>query len=169
MAEQKAELLLNVFDGTRKEISSDVNLLIKLVDGTQKQIHWDYHHGPAISFSVPYYNSNADKYAVIVSAKHHQQAGFHPVHVDKDEEQTLDLMLLPSQTGFNFSAATWEALGNTHSDLRDLLAVGSQDPAAAEARYNALMDNDPKALACLLNVTTAMAQVDLSPEVRSII
>lgn len=161
MAEEKAKLLLNVFDGTRKPISSEVNLLVKLRDGTGKEVHWDHHQGPSIEFSVPFYNNFGDNYAVIVSADHHQQAGFHPVHVDKDEEQTLDLMLLPKHTGFDFSAATWEVLGNTHSELRDLLAAGSGDPAAAEARYTDLMDNQPKALACLLNVTTAMAEVEL--------
>jgi len=162
MAEEKAQLLLNVFDGTRRPLSSDVNMLIKLVDGTQKQIYWGHQHGPSVPFSVPFYNNFGDNYTVIVSANHHQQAGFHPVRVDKDEDQTLDLMLLLSHTRFDFSAATWEALGNTHAELREFFAAGSQDSAEAEARYNELMDNQPKSLACLLNVTTAMAQVDLS-------
>lgn len=162
MPEQKAKLSLNVFDGRRQPIRPEVNMLIKLVDGTQKQIYWGHQYGPSVSFSVPFYNNFGDNYTVIVSANDHQQAGFHPVRVDKDEEQTLYLMLLPDDTSFDFSAATWEALGDTHSELRDFFAAGSQDPAEAEARYNELMDNQPKSLACLLNVTTAMAQVDLS-------
>jgi hypothetical protein len=68
MPEQKAKLLLNVFDGTRQPISSEVNLLIKLVDGTQKQIYWGHQHGPSVSFSVPFYNNFGDNYTVIVSA-----------------------------------------------------------------------------------------------------
>jgi hypothetical protein len=50
MPEQKAKLLLNVFDGTRQPISSEINLLIKLVDGTQKQIYWGHQHGPSSRF-----------------------------------------------------------------------------------------------------------------------
>jgi hypothetical protein len=68
MPEQKAKLLLNVFDGTRQPISSEINLLIKLVDGTQKQIYWGHQHGPSVSFSVPFYNNFGDNYTVIVSA-----------------------------------------------------------------------------------------------------
>ena len=160
MPEEKAKLLLNVFDGTRQPISPDVNMLITLRDGTPKVVYSGYQHGPSIPFSVPFYNNFGDNYAVIVSANHHKDAGFHPVHVDEDEEQILDLMLLPNHTRFDFSAASWEALGDTHSDLRDLFAAGA-DAAAAEARYNQLMNHEPAALACLLNVTTAMAQVEL--------
>ena len=161
MPEEKAKLVLNVFDGTRRLIDSDVNILITLRDGNQKQVYRDYQHGPSIEFSVPFYNNFGDNYAAIVYADDYQQAGFHPVQVRKEIPQTLDLMLLPKDTSFNFSRATWEALGNTHSTLQDLLAAGSATPAAAEERYNQLMDNQPKALACLLNITTAMAQVHL--------
>ena len=161
MAEEKARLLLNIFDGTRQPIDSGVNILVTLRDGNQKQVYRDYQHGPSIAFNVPFYNNFGDNYAAIVYADHYQQAGFHPIHVRKEIPQTLDLMLLPKRTRFDFSKATWEALGDTHSSLRQLLAAGSADPAAAESRYNELMDNQPKALACLLNITTAMAQVNL--------
>ena len=50
MAEEKAKVLLNVFDGTRRPINSEVNLLIKLVDGTQKQVFWGHRQGPSVSY-----------------------------------------------------------------------------------------------------------------------
>jgi hypothetical protein len=162
MPEEKAKLLLNIFDGTRQPIDSDVNILITLRDGNQKQVYRDYQHGPSIEFSVPFYNNLGDNYAVIVYADHYQQSGFHPIRVRKEVRQTLDLMLLPKHTSFNFSAATWEALGNTHPALRTFLTAGSGSLGEAEDRYNQLMETEPKALACLLNITTAMAHVHLS-------
>jgi hypothetical protein len=162
MSEEKAKLVLNVFNGTRRPISSDVNILVTLRDGTPKQIHRDHHHGPSIPFSVPFYDNFGDNYTVIAFADHYQQAGFHPVRVHKDTEQQIDLMLLPSRTSFNFSSASWDQLGANNAELRKLLEAGSVDSAAAEARYNQLMDVHPKCLACLLNISTAMAQVNLS-------
>lgn len=161
MPEETAKLLLNIFDGTRQPIDSDVNILITLRDGNQKQVYQGFQHGPSLEFIVPFYNNLGDDYAVIVSADHYQQAGFHPIHVSKETPQTLDLMLLPKHTSFDFSRATWDALGNTHSELRELLAAGSANPAAARARYDQLMNNQQQALACLLNITTAMSQVHL--------
>ena len=163
MAEEKATLVLNVFDGTRRTISSEVNLLIKLVDGTQKQVFWGHRPGPSISFSLPFHNNFGDRYAVVVSADHHRQAGFHPVHVGKNVETKLDLMLVPKHVRFNFERAGWGAIGSSHPRVRNLLAAGI-DPAAAEDRYNQLMDEQPEALACFFNVTTAMAQVRLTQE-----
>ena len=159
MAEEKAQLLLYVFDGTRRLISPEVNLLIKLVDGTQKQVHWEHHQGPSVSFSVPFHNNHGDRYAVVVSADHHKQAGFHPVIVKKTLETRLELMLVPSHVSFNFDDAGWDELGNTHLQVRDLLAAGGG--TSAEARYNDLRDNQPKVLACFFNITTAMTQAPL--------
>jgi hypothetical protein len=162
MPEEKARLVLNVFNGARQPISPDVNILVTLRDGTSKEIHRAHHHGPSIPFSVPFYNGLGDNYTVIAFADHYQQVGFHPVKVRKDSEQQIDLMLLPSRTRFDFTDASWEQLGAHQAELRNLLTAGSADPAAAEARYNHLMDVQPKSLACLLNISTAMAQVDLS-------
>lgn len=55
MPEEKAKLLLNVFDGTRRPIPSDVNILVTLRDGNQKEVHRAHHQGPSIEFSVPFY------------------------------------------------------------------------------------------------------------------
>lgn len=161
MAEEKAKLIVNVFDGTRKPIDPEVNILVTLRDGNQKEVHRDYHHGPSIPFNVPFYNNLGDRYAVIVFADGYQQAGFHPVHVQKEVEQTVDLMLLPKEVSFNFEDAGWTELGNTHTQLRDLLEAGSANSGAAEGRYNQLRDDRPKALACLFNICTVMVQAHL--------
>ena len=161
MPDETAKLLLNIFDGARQLIDPDLEVLITVRDGHQNMLHQGYLKGQSFDFTVPFYNNLGDDYAVIVSAPHYQQVGFHPIHVNKEVPQTLDLMLLPKPTSFDFSSATWDALGNTHTELRELLAAGSADPAEAEARYNQLMDNQPGALACLLNITTAMDQVHL--------
>ena len=161
MAEEKAKLLLNVFDGTRRPISSEVEILVTLFDGTQKQLHKNHHHGPSIPFNVPFFNNHGDKYSVIVFANGYQQAGFFPVHVKKDKETKIDLMLVPKDVSFNFDRAGWDELGNSHPKVRDLLAAGGGTSDEAKARYNQLMDDRPETLACFFNITTAMAQSSL--------
>ena len=164
MAEEKAKLLLHVFDGTRRLISPDVEILVTLRDGTQVERHRKHHHGPSISFNVPFFNNHGDRYAVIAFADGYRQAGFHPVVVKKDVETRLELMLVPADVSFNFDDAGWGELGNTHPKVRALLAAGAGDPADAEARYNQLKDDRPEALACFFNVTTAMAQAPLAQD-----
>jgi hypothetical protein len=162
MPEEKAKLLLNVFDGTRRLISPDVNILITLFNGFQEQLERKHFHGPSIPFNVPFYNSNGDSYTVIAFANGHQQVGFQPVKVRKGLVTSVDLMLIPDQTRFNFDGASWDELGNTHRQVRDLLAAGVGNAGEAESRYNEVMDNRPAALACFFNVTTTMAQVPLA-------
>jgi hypothetical protein len=140
MAEEKARLLLNIFDGARRPIDSDINVLVTLREGNQKEVYRKHQHGPSLAFNVLFYNNFGDNYAAIVWAKHYQQAGFHPIHVRKDVAQTLDLMPLPKSTRFDFSAATWGALGDSHSALQRLLGAGSANTSEAEDRYNGWMD-----------------------------
>lgn len=164
MPEETTELRLNVFDGSRRLISPDVNILVTLRNGFQEEKHRQHHHGPSIPFNVPFYNNHGDRYTVIAFADGHQQVGFQPIHVRKDVGTSVDLMLVPDDTRFNFAGASWDELGTTHRQVRDLLAAGVGTAAEAEARYNEVMDERPEALACFFNVTTTMAQVTLTSD-----
>lgn len=76
-------------------------------------------------------------------------------------DQIVDLMLIPQSNAFNFSNATWRALGNSRPDLKTLLASGASSDEA-EKRYGDLEENRGGiVLACLLNITTAMRQIQL--------
>lgn len=74
MPEEEAKLLLNVYDGSRRLISADVKILVTLRNGFQEELHRKHHHGPSISFDVPFYNNHGDRYAVVAFANGYVQA-----------------------------------------------------------------------------------------------
>ena len=156
-----AKLLLSIFDGTRQLISNEVEILVTLRDGHQTQVHRDYHHGPRIEFDVPFFNNLGDDYAVIAWAKKYQQAGFHPVQVKANMEQAIDLMLLPKKGKFNFAQAEWTKLSQTRPQFAKLLSHGAANATEAKKRYQQLRDEQPAALACFLNIATALAEIHL--------
>src|SRR3954468_4310678 len=100
-----ASIKLNVYDGTRRLVSPDLDILITIRDGNLKQLFRDYHKGPTVNFDVPFYNNFGDNYTVLVYAKGYSQAGFTPVKVSPHLPQVVDLMLLPKKAKFDFGEA----------------------------------------------------------------
>lgn len=155
-----ARIALNVFDGRRRPVSTDLDILITIRDGHLKQLFRDYRKGPTINFDVPFYNNFGDDYTVIAYAKNHSQSGFTPVHVSPHLPQVIDLMLLPKRAKFDFGDASWSKLSESHPRLVNILSYGAT-VADAKKRYADLIENQPGALACFLNVATAMASIQL--------
>src|SRR5262249_30905017 len=63
----------------------------------------------------------------------------------------------PKKNRFNFADAGWDRIKTVYP----FLASGASD-TDGRARYTNLMEKKPKALACLLNLCTAMGQIFLS-------
>lgn len=156
-----AKITLNVFDSTRQPINPDLDLLVTLRDGNQNVPQRDFHRGPALQFEVPFFNNFGDSYTVIVAAKKRHDAGFAPVKVSPNLPQTVDLMLLPKKNRYDFTAAAWDKLKKSQPALPPFLARGAAGESAARALYDELMDKDGDALAGLLNITTALADIIL--------
>jgi hypothetical protein len=159
-APQPSTLQVNIFDGTRQAIAADVDVLFTITDGNQKQLLRQEEPSGTI-FKVPFYDNFGDNYTVVAYANDYGQAGFSAVKCSPETPQRLDLMLLKKNAGFNFAAAGWDALAVSHPQLFRLLAHGAPDAAAARDRYTQLMETRPAVLACLLNITTAMAAIHL--------
>lgn len=155
-----AQLTLNVFDGTRRLIDDSLNLLITIRDGAQQQYFRDYLKGPSVNFNVPFNNNLADRYAVIVYADNHVQAGFFPVQVSKNHPTVLDLMLLPKHADFDFTEASWANLEANHNLIFSMLSSGALADQA-ETRYEEFKHSSPGSLAAFFNVTTAARDVHL--------
>jgi hypothetical protein len=152
----QSSLTVNVFDGTRRPFSAPVDILYRVFDGTTKQVADPMKQVASLNFNVPFFNNLFDNYRVIVSAKGFQQAGYTPVKLSPQTPQTLDLMLLPKDPQFNFAQAAWDAI----KAVLPFLAAGV-DANTARERYNDLMEDKPKSLASLLNITSSMAQMRL--------
>ena len=103
----KAEILVRVFDGTRRLIKPDVQMLITLVDGYGNHSPGFYHTGPEVLIAVPFYNNLQDSYTVIVSAKGYKDGGYRPAKVSLTQQQVVDVMLLPKAATLRFRDSDW--------------------------------------------------------------
>ena len=152
------KLELRIFDGSRQLFSTPANFLVTIFDGNQNQLFRDYITTNTQSFDLPFYDNYGDNYRVIVFADGYRQAGFVPVILSDKYVRTLDIMLIPNDPGFSFVNARWYAVSARYPFL-----ANGVDNATGEARYEMLLDQQEKSLACFLNLVEAMGQINLSP------
>jgi hypothetical protein len=150
-------LMINVFDGSRQPFPADADVLYRVIDGNQKQLFGEDETKPSLYFkALPFYDNFGDNYTVIVSSEGYRQAGFTPIKLSPQISSNVDLMLIPDEGHFNFATATWDWAKTNLA----FLAKGVND-SAGRTRYDGLMEDKPEALAALLNITTAMRQINL--------
>jgi hypothetical protein len=160
-AAQTAGLTVSVFDGTRNPLAGGKNILFTIFDGFRNQVYRNYDQASSVPFRVPFYDNLGDDYTVIAYTDGYLQAGFSPVKVSAEVPEAVDLMLLPKNAGFNFQGALWDTLKTTHPEWMPLLAHGAADEASAKDRYTQVMEQRPESMASLLNLMTAMSQINL--------
>jgi len=153
---------LRLFDGARRP-AANVQALIRLFDGRQQLIYEGSQPGPAVRFTDLHVEDNLnDRWTAVVAVKGCLDTGFTPVIVKRGESTRLDLMLIPKSSSFDFATASWTTLSSTDPRLVAFLSSGARSAAAAQARYEALMASQPRSLAGLLNIWTAMASINLA-------
>src|SRR5436853_1496525 len=157
-----AQIVVRVFNGTRQPIAANKNIAITLTDGNLKRVA-DHRSskGPERTFEVDFFNNFGDKYTVIVTADGYRDAGCF-VHVSQTEPKHADVMLLPTHATFRFPNADLASLKQNQPELFDLLVKGVKEDEAA-TRYANLMKDHSATLAAIMNITTAMAQIELGP------
>src|SRR5260221_6681616 len=153
--------MVNVFDGTRTLYLDDAPILVTVRDGNQKVQSREFHDDASVFFTgLPLFNNFGDDYAFLAAADGYKDAGFFPVKLAANVDLSVDLMLIPKSNSFNFAQAKWSDLGNVRPAFKTLFANGAADDAAAATRYSNLEERGP-ILACLLNIVTALQQVNL--------
>jgi len=151
-------LNLRIFDGTRNPFAAPANFLITITDGHQKQIIRDYYNAPILTFNhLPFYDNFGDLYSVVVWANGYRQVGFAPVTLSDSTPTTLDLMLVANNPGFSFVDARWSTVIQRFPFLG-----GDTTATAAQTRYENLLEQQPKVIACFLNLFEAMSQIFLA-------
>lgn len=151
-------LTINVFDGTRQPLATGTNILYRVIDGNHKQQLTEEKEVSSLTVtSLPFYDNFGDNYTAIVFADRYRQAGFTPLKLSPKLPVTADLMIIPKTFRMNFSAATWDIVKTKFP----FLASGADD-ATGKTRYENLMENKPNSLAALLNIITAMSQINLA-------
>lgn len=152
-----SKLRLRIFDGTRQLFSTPAQFLVRIVDGNQKLQIWQSYPQNDLTFDLPFFDNFGDNYSVLVSCDGYKQAGFVPMKLSNTYLATLDIMLIPNSPQFNFANGPWPAAKAAYP----FLTAGADD-ATGEKRYNDLLENEPKSLACILNLCEAMSQINLS-------
>lgn len=160
-AAQTAALTVSVFDGTRNPLAGGRNVLFTIFDGFRNQVYRNYKQASSVPFRVPFYDNLGDDYTVIAYADGYTQAGFSPVKVSAAVPEVVDLMLLPKSAGFDFRAALWDTLKTTRPDWMPLLGHGAADEGSAKDRYTQVMEQRPESMAALLNIMTALSEINL--------
>jgi len=150
----ESSLTVNIYKGTRQLMPAGINILYRIFDGNQKQLTAPERAVPSLDFLLPFYDNFGDNYRVIAFADGYHQAGYTPVPLSPKAPTTLDLMLIPKDAGLNFVQAEWDTIKTK------LPFLGSDvDDATGKDRYTTAMEDKPKALASLLNITTSMTQI----------
>ena len=152
----ESSLTVNVYDGTRQLFPDGTNILYRVIDGHQKELASPQKSMSSLNFLLPFYDNGGDNYRVLAFADHYQQAGYTPVTLSPKAPTTLDLMLIPKDPGLNFLPAQWDDI----KTQLPFLASDVNDPTGRD-RYTEVMENKPKSLASLLNITTSMTQIAL--------
>jgi hypothetical protein len=149
-------LQIRVFDGTRNPFPADKNVLYRVIDARQNEIVGRETKTNVLDCVFDFNNNFMDAYTVIVFSDGYKQSGFTPVKLSNLTNTVLDLMLIPKDGHPNFAGAAWAwAKANL-----SFLAKGASD-ADRNARYDQLIEQKPLSLAALLNITTAMREIQL--------
>jgi hypothetical protein len=156
-----AEMMVNVFDGTRRPIATAKELLYRIIDGNQTSVVTKFAAQPSLfAQQLTFYDNPRDNYTAIVSLDGYCQAGFFPIKVSPSVLAVVDLMLLPKNSRFNFDRGAWNIIQNERPELFNLLSAGVA-PNVAQARYEEVTSQRPKSLASFFNLTAAMEQIHL--------
>jgi hypothetical protein len=153
----QSSLTVNVYNGTRQLFPAGIDILYRVFDGNQTELTEPEKQVSSIDFLLPFYDNFGDNYRVIVFSDGYHQAGYTPVPLSPKEPATLDLMLIPKHAGLNFVGAEWDSI-----KTRLTFLANDVDDATGRDRYMAAMEDEPKSLACLLNITTSMMQIPFS-------
>jgi hypothetical protein len=117
--------------------------------------------GPSKLFRAPFFDNLFDAYTVVVSSGAFNDSGWFPMRVNPTAPATVDLMTLPRDGSLHFADATWTQLQALRPGIADIIRRGCASPEAAALAYSTVLEKRPKALACFLNIVTALGQMSL--------
>lgn len=111
--------------------------------------------------TVPFFDNFGDLYTVVANADGYDGAAWYPVHVNDKIPVTLDLMLLPHDGILQFANASWTALCASRPGVAAIVRRGCESDDDAAAKFSRAIEVRPQAIACFLNLATALAQIRL--------
>jgi hypothetical protein len=153
------KIIINFFDGTRQPFATRV--LLAVTDGNKRTVFRDFVQASTVSIDVPFFDNSGDQYTVLASPDKGLDAGFFPVNVSPTADQQVFLMFLPKEQDAEYNFASWKDLQQHSPRLVELFSQGAGDKDKAQQRYEGLMEDKPRSLACLFNILTACRDIHL--------
>lgn len=152
---QIAEAMLSVVDGDGAPFTGPV--LLRVYNGQDVPPRALNANGPYLRINVPFHDGIGDFYAVSVSVPGYRDCGcFFKANPKVLAEPRL--LLLREHPVPKF--ASWATFKTAHPTVAAFLSIGQTD-ADAQAHYENLSTTRPNSLACLLNLSQAMSEIDL--------
>ena len=150
-----APAMLSIFNGDEEPFEGHVLLTVhNRAEVQPKQIE---SKGPYVQITVPFHNGPGDSYAVCVSSDGYRDGGCF-FQADPKVLAEPKVILIANTPTLRFQP--WSSLKLDHPIAATFLSVGTDD-ATAKANYEKFGRQKPKSLACLLNLTQAMSEIDL--------
>src|ERR1039457_1007867 len=158
-----ANIILNVYDGKRQLLDKAVKWSAQAIDGRglneRATLVFPDLRGGSQLLNVPFFDNFGDNYTIVVTADGYEADAWRPVTVSGSGPVTADILLLPKNGAPHFAGATWDQLSRWRPHVpRRLRAVGRAREAAG-AMCPRGYENSPAAIACFLNLVTAMADM----------
>lgn len=152
----KAPAMLSIFDGDLQPFRGPVSLRVH--NGQEiPPVEYDV-SGPDVRINVPFHDGPGDFYAVSVSSPGYRDGGCF-FKADPKVWAEPKILLLKDNPTPQF--LPWSIFKATYSVAATFLETGGDEPST-QAHYEQVGRERPNALASLLNLTQAMAEIDLS-------
>jgi hypothetical protein len=159
-----ANIVVHTYDGARRPFAGTVKWSARTKDGRapsggQQTLDFPGLKGGAVSLEVPFFDNFGDLYTVLVNADGYQDSAWYPVQVSDKKPVTLELMLPAKNGKAHFANATWDKLVAARKGVADIVRRGCANDPATGDKYQAVLEAAPDALACFLNITTALSDM----------
>ena len=143
--------MVSIYEGRRDPFEK--RLLVR-IQNEGEFVATEFRRGPHVPLSMPFHDGPADHYTIVVSTKGYRDTGY-SFRVDPARVVQLSLLMIPNDHQFTF--LEWAHLADRYAAMAAFLDIGG----IGQRYYSELAKNNPKALACLLNLATALAGIDL--------
>jgi hypothetical protein len=142
---------IHVVDGSRQPVPDDFTAFIRVVDIQKRQLTSGFVTGAhAIFPNLPITEGCVERYAVFASAPRHRDGILFPIRPLPNSLVEGHVMLVPENGQFHFDPL--DSIDTAHPLIRRLLCP---------ERYGAIRESDPRSLATLLNICTALETMPL--------
>ncbi len=161
-----ANIFLNAYNGARRLFPNSIKWSAQTQDGRspsagRQTLQFPNLHGASQLLTVPFFDNFGDLYTVIADLDGYGNSAWYPVHVSDRTPVILDLMFLAKNASPQFGQATWQRLNQTRPDIAAIVQRGCETSGAAVDKYSQIIESRPLALACFLNIMTALGQMRL--------